>query len=149
MRVLPNSRSCSQLTAGLKTHPQVMDPLRSRCLCVRVPGPSNAHIQEQLSLVARKEGFTLPTAVSSRVALASHRNLRRALLMLEVAYVQSGGQLADDTKVLPPDWELYIMVSQYHCCILHPTSLHHHTTYCQLCPFLPGAVPCVLPLPRF
>eukprot|EP00878_Enallax_costatus_P040578 GHUV01046893.1.p1 GENE.GHUV01046893.1~~GHUV01046893.1.p1 ORF type:complete len:203 (+),score=67.71 GHUV01046893.1:853-1461(+) len=88
---------------------RVMDPLRSRCLCVRVPGPSNAQIQEQLALVARKEGFTLPPTVSSRVALASHRNLRRALLMLEVAYVQSGGQLADDTKVLPPDWELYIM----------------------------------------
>lgn len=87
-----------------------MDPLRSRCLCVRVPGPSNAQIQEQMALVARKEGFTLPPAVSSRAALASHRNLRRALLMLEVAYVQSGGQLAEDTKVLPPDWELYIMV---------------------------------------
>lgn len=88
-----------------------MEPLRSRCLCVRVPGPSNAHIQEQLALIARKEGFTLPAAVSSKVAFTSHRNLRRAVLMLEVAYVQSGGQLGDDAKISPPDWELYIMVS--------------------------------------
>lgn len=87
-----------------------MDPVRSRCLCVRVPGPSYAAIQEQLALVARKEGFALPPAVSSRVALVSQRNLRRALLMMEVAYVQQGGALPEETKVQPPDWELYTMV---------------------------------------
>jgi replication factor C subunit 3/5 len=88
-----------------------MDPLRSRCLCVRVPGPSYAAIQEQLALVARKESFSLPPAVGSRLALVSQRNLRRALLMMEVACVQQGGALAEDTQVLPPDWELYTMVS--------------------------------------
>eukprot|EP00775_Hariotina_reticulata_P010486 gene10486-10645_t len=88
---------------------RVMDPVRSRCLCVRVPGPSYAAIQEQLALVARKEGFALPPAVSSRVALGSQRNLRRALLMMEVAYVQQGGALPEETKVQPPDWELYTM----------------------------------------
>jgi hypothetical protein len=88
---------------------QVMEPVRSRCLCVRVPGPSHAQIQEQLSLVARKEGLSVPAGLGERVALLSQRNLRRALLTLEVAYVQHGG-LDDQTKVQPPDWELYCMV---------------------------------------
>eukprot|EP00879_Flechtneria_rotunda_P030668 GHRR01033334.1.p1 GENE.GHRR01033334.1~~GHRR01033334.1.p1 ORF type:complete len:183 (+),score=45.93 GHRR01033334.1:322-870(+) len=84
-----------------------MEPVRSRCLCVRVPAPSHAHIQEQLAFIARKEGVTLPPPLASRVALTSQRNLRRALLMLEVAYVQQGPQLKEDTQVQPPDWELY------------------------------------------
>jgi replication factor C subunit 3/5 len=87
-----------------------MEPVRSRCLCVRVPGPSHAQIQEQMSLVARKEGLTIPPGLGERVALLSQRNLRRALLTLEVAYVQHGG-LDEQTKVQPPDWELYCMVS--------------------------------------
>jgi replication factor C subunit 3/5 len=89
---------------------QVMEPVRSRCLCVRVPGPSHAQMQEQMSLVARKEGLTIPPGLGERVALLSQRNLRRALLTLEVAYVQHGG-LDEQTKVQPPDWELYCMVS--------------------------------------
>jgi replication factor C subunit 3/5 len=68
-------------------------------------------VQEQLALVAKKEGFALPVDLGARVAVASQRNLRRALLMLEVAYVQHGVPLADDTKISPPDWEMYIGVS--------------------------------------
>lgn len=87
-----------------------MDPVRSRCLCVRVPAPSHMAVQEQLALVAKKEGFALPVDLGARVAVASQRNLRRALLMLEVAYVQHGAPLPEDTKVNPPDWEMYIVV---------------------------------------
>lgn len=97
---------------------QVMEPVRSRCLCVRVPGPSHAQIQKQLSLVARKEGLSVPVGLGERVALLSQRNLRRALLTLEVAYVQHGG-LDEATKVQPPDWELYCMVSGGMLDVLH------------------------------
>lgn len=34
-----------------------MDPVRSRCLCVRVAAPSNEVVQEQLYAVAKKEGL--------------------------------------------------------------------------------------------
>lgn len=61
-------------------------------------------------MVAKKEGFALPVDLGARVAVASQRNLRRALLMLEVAYVQHGAPLPEDTKVNPPDWEMYIVV---------------------------------------
>lgn len=90
---------------------QVMDPVRSRCLCVRVPAPSHMAVQDQLTLVAKKEGFSLPGDLGARIALASARNMRRALLMMEVAYVQYGVPLPEDTKINPPDWEMYIAVS--------------------------------------
>jgi len=97
-----------------------MEPVRSRCLCVRVPAPSHMAVQEQLALVAKKEGFALPADLAARVAVVSHRNLRRALLTLEVAYVQNGVPLPEDARINPPDWEMYCQVSmQCHrpgCC---------------------------------
>lgn len=86
---------------------RVMEPVRSRCLCVRVPAPSHMAVQEQLALVAKKEGFALPADLAARVAVVSHRNLRRALLTLEVAYVQNGVPLPEDARINPPDWEMY------------------------------------------
>jgi hypothetical protein len=69
-------------------------------------------VQDQLALVAKKEGFSISGDLGARVAVASARNLRRALLMLEVAYVQHGAPLPEDTKISPPDWEMYIMVRE-------------------------------------
>jgi replication factor C subunit 3/5 len=43
------------------------------------------------------------------VAAVSGRNMRRALLTLEVARVQQY-PLTDSQEVSPPDWELYIRV---------------------------------------
>lgn len=108
-----NDKACA--CGGLCTvcAAQVMEPVRSRCLCVRVPAPSHMAVQDQLALVAKKEGFSLPGDLGARVAVASVRNLRRALLMLEVAYVQHGSPLPEDTKVNPPDWEMYIAVSSH------------------------------------
>jgi replication factor C subunit 3/5 len=87
-----------------------MDPVRSRCLCVRVAAPSLEQVQEQLQLVAKKENFALPPPFAARLAVASQRNLRRALLMMEVARVQSF-PFKEDQVVPLLDWEQYIGVS--------------------------------------
>lgn len=87
-----------------------MDPVRSRCLCVRVAAPSLQQIQEQLHLVAKKENLMLPSALAARVTTQSGRNLRRALLSLEVCKVQHY-PFKEDQPVHATDWELYITVS--------------------------------------
>lgn len=88
---------------------KVIDPVRSRCLGIRVAAPSHAEIGTVLQAVARKESLTLPPALAQRIAEASGRNLRRAVLMLEASKAQqypfSEGQL-----VQQPDWEAYIGV---------------------------------------
>ncbi|BDA48130.1 Replication factor C subunit 3 [Coccomyxa sp. Obi] len=92
--------SCSNVS-------KVIDPLRSRCLCVRVPGPTGAEIQQVLQHVADKENLQLPDALCQRVVQMSERNLRRALLTLETCRVTQY-PFTDNQPVQLPDWEMYI-----------------------------------------
>lgn len=54
----------------------------------RVPAPSPEQALEVLHSVAKKESLVLPPAFAGRLVEKSGRNLRRALLFLEVARVQ-------------------------------------------------------------
>lgn len=116
---------------------QVMEPLRSRCLSVRVAAPRDDQVLQLLAHVAGHEGLLLPPAFAARVASAASRNLRRcdgttgamhalstcatqrlktpshplhffrALLSLEVAKVQAY-PFTDSQPVSPADWECYV-----------------------------------------
>lgn len=65
-----------------------------------------------LKKVARQENFGLPDKVAVDLAQESDRNLRKALLMLEAAKVQTGGngknEISEDQLLPTTDWELYI-----------------------------------------
>jgi replication factor C subunit 3/5 len=63
-----------------------------------------------LKLVARKESITLPDALAVSIARECSRNVRRAVLMLEAARVQAGGDgtLLPNQPLPTTDWELYI-----------------------------------------
>ncbi|PRW57439.1 DNA replication factor C complex subunit 3 [Chlorella sorokiniana] len=86
---------------------KVIEPVRSRCLCIRVAAPSLPQIEEQLGRVAAAEKLTLPPTLAARLAAGCDRNLRRALLSLEACRVQQY-PFAEDQQVASPDWELYI-----------------------------------------
>jgi replication factor C subunit 3/5 len=88
---------------------QVIEPIRSRCLCIRVPGPTCEETVEVMQHVAAAEGLSLPTALANRVSESSGRSLRRALLTLEVCRV-SQYPFTDDQPLQLPDWELYTQV---------------------------------------
>ncbi|CAJ1940430.1 unnamed protein product [Cylindrotheca closterium] len=88
---------------------KLIAPLRSRCLGIRVPAPSITEIVGVLNAVAQKENLTLSDAFAEKLAKESNRNLRKALLMLEAAKVQAGGNQLGADQILPStDWELYI-----------------------------------------
>lgn len=86
---------------------RVIEPVRSRCLCVRVGAPSALEIVEVLHVVAKKENLALPEELASRIAASSGRDLRRALLAFEVARVQQY-PFSDNQAISLADWELYI-----------------------------------------
>ncbi|MEW5320349.1 MAG: hypothetical protein WDW38_011427 [Sanguina aurantia] len=86
---------------------KVMEPVRSRCLCVRVSAPSDSEVCDVLQHVARKESVVLPPTFLARVVEHSNRNLRRALLTLEVSRVQQY-PFQEGQKVEGADWELYV-----------------------------------------
>ncbi|KAJ2766454.1 Replication factor C (RF-C) subunit [Coemansia nantahalensis] len=85
---------------------KIIAPVQSRCLLVRVAAPTVDEVVDVLGHVAKKEGITVPPAVAQQLAAGSKRNLHRALLMLEAAYVQQY-PFADAQPVVLPEWEAF------------------------------------------
>lgn len=86
---------------------RVIEPVRSRCLCIRVHAPTPEEVREVLTTVAKKESLSLPDELADRVVEASNRDLRRALLMLESCRTQQY-PFTPDQPVPQADWELYV-----------------------------------------
>jgi len=86
---------------------KVIPAIRSRCLAVRVAAPSHQDIVTAITVVAKKEGCSLPKELATRIAEKSGRNLRRAILMAEACkvaqYPFSATQPIQDL-----DWEVYL-----------------------------------------
>jgi replication factor C subunit 3/5 len=71
-----------RIIANAENLSKVIAPLRSRCLQVRVPAPSEKLVADMLKTIARKENFELPPALAMGIAHNSRRNMRRAIMML-------------------------------------------------------------------
>jgi replication factor C subunit 3/5 len=67
---------------------KIIEPVRSRCLSIRIPAPSLKDVQCSLEVVAKKENKRPSDEFLRRIAVASKRNMRRALLMLEATAFQ-------------------------------------------------------------
>jgi len=89
---------------------KVIEPVRSRCLGIRVAAPTHDDICRELKNISRLERITLPDILAVSIARESSRNMRRAILMLESARVQAGSDsnLSADEPVKKTDWEQYI-----------------------------------------
>jgi replication factor C subunit 3/5 len=85
---------------------KVIEPVRSRCLGIRVPAPTQQEIMAVLSATCAREGLVLPLPVSAKIAALSGRNLRRALLTLEAARA-TAYPFAPNTPIVGMDWERY------------------------------------------
>ncbi|PRP85924.1 replication factor C subunit 3 [Planoprotostelium fungivorum] len=86
---------------------KVIDPLRSRCLPVRVPLPTIKEITSTLQSIAKKEGVNLSTDLANRIAEQSGRNLRKAILSFEAAKVKQY-PFAPNQVIERADWEDFI-----------------------------------------
>ena len=135
-----HSTSC-RLVLVCNNPSKVIDPVRSRCLGIRVPAPTVRDMMGVMTAVAQKEGLTLPPQLAARVAAHSDRNMRRALLMLEAAKVQQY-PFTPDQAVAGTDWERYISSIAVDVSATVPCSLHFMP---PLPPYIPGAFLCRLP----
>ncbi|EJK75924.1 hypothetical protein THAOC_02338 [Thalassiosira oceanica] len=111
-RTMEKYSSSCRLILCCNNPSKVIDPVRSRCLGIRVAAPSDDEIASVLKTVSRKENIKLADELAINIARLSSRNLRRALLMLESCYVttrdESPRELKADTPVPRTDWERYI-----------------------------------------
>ncbi|CAD6585616.1 MAG: Replication factor C (RF-C) subunit, partial [Alectoria sarmentosa] len=82
----------------------IIAPIRSRTLLVRVAAPTESDICKVLKKVGAQEGWAEAEGLNRRIAKDSARNLRRALLMFEAVHAQNE-KVTDKTLVPPPDWE--------------------------------------------
>ncbi|KAI5289632.1 Replication factor C (RF-C) subunit [Ascosphaera aggregata] len=87
----------------------IISPIRSRTLLVRVPAPTEHEIVDVLNKAADTQGWSLHAGLYMRIAQQSGRNLRRALLMFESIYAQNQ-EVTDRTPIPPPDWEALISI---------------------------------------
>ena len=78
-------------------------PIRSRCLCLRVAAPTVEEVSSVLLAVAHKEGVKCPPALAERIARASDRNLRRAVLTLEACKVRSSALCPSHVRISRDD----------------------------------------------
>eukprot|EP01147_Barroeca_monosierra_P011073 gene11073-3139_t len=89
---------------------KILSPIRSRCLALRIGAPSIDEMAQALVGVGKKEGCTISSEFACKVAHASNRNLRKALLMLEATAAQSRGAKNMDvqSEIQFPDWEIFL-----------------------------------------
>lgn len=66
----------------------IIAPIRSRTLLVRVAAPTHEQICDVLAQSAKKQGWPVVKELHQRIAEESGRNLRRALLMYESVHAQ-------------------------------------------------------------
>ena len=66
----------------------IITPIKSRTLLVRVAAPSVQEICQVLKKVGNSEGWIEAPGLNNRIAKESGRNLRRALLMFEAVHAQ-------------------------------------------------------------
>jgi len=66
----------------------IIAPIRSRTLLVRVPAPTHDEICGALERSALRENWPLARGLHRRIAVESGRNMRRALLMYEAVHAQ-------------------------------------------------------------
>ncbi|KAI9296036.1 P-loop containing nucleoside triphosphate hydrolase protein [Neoconidiobolus thromboides FSU 785] len=85
----------------------IISPIRSRCLLLRVPAPTEEQIINILNDLSRKEVFDLPPQFAKNLVAMSDRNLRKAILILEATLSQTY-PVNPSTPIPIPDWELYI-----------------------------------------
>lgn len=85
----------------------IIAPIRSRTLLVRVAAPSHDEIVKVLSHVAEAENLEPNLALYHRVAEESGRNLRRAFMIFESIYAQND-TITASTPIQPPDYDALI-----------------------------------------
>lgn len=88
----------------------IIPPIKSRCLMVRTPAPSNEAMAEILEKVCQAEGVSVESAqVLEKIAVFSNGNLRSGLLTLESMALNNEMLLKNATSVIRPDWLIVVL----------------------------------------
>lgn len=82
-RTMEKYSSNLRLILCAKTAGKIINPIKSRCMILRVPGISMVSMSSFLQKICTKEAIQITHDSLQNVALTSSGNMRKALLMLE------------------------------------------------------------------
>ncbi|KAH7725571.1 activator 1 subunit [Aphelenchoides avenae] len=106
-RTMEKYASTCKIILCCESMSKVIDPLKSRCMVIRVAAPSDVEVREGIKAVCKKEKVTATDVFLDRLVIKSEGNMRRALLLLEATASQHGDEL-DAQPVMEPEWETYV-----------------------------------------
>jgi replication factor C subunit 3/5 len=106
-RTMEKYSSSCRIILSCNSPSKVIEPVRSRCLGIRVAAPTNEEICSVLQEVVKKEQLKIPPELATKIADHSGRNLRKAILTMEACRIQQYPFTADQA-VQVADWERYI-----------------------------------------
>lgn len=95
-----------RIIANCESLSKVIQPVRSRCLQVRVPAPNEQQILHVLRTISSAEHFDLPPELALNISRQSRRNLRRAIMMLQTVKLKNPN-LSAKSYVPCPEYESY------------------------------------------
>jgi len=76
-------KTCKFILCGYQSS-KIIDPLRSRCLNIRIPRPSNNELYQIIFNTACKERINIDQNEMNNIVKLSERNIKKALWMLEL-----------------------------------------------------------------
>ncbi|VDN52384.1 unnamed protein product [Dracunculus medinensis] len=106
-RTMEKYSSTCRLILCCESIARIIDPLRSRCMAIRVASPSDNDIKLAIHKVCKSENIKIPDSLLTSVVDKANGNLRRALLMLEAAKTQCY-PFKENQNIPDPDWEIYL-----------------------------------------
>ena len=64
---------------------KLIEPVRSRCMVVRIPAPTELELKDCLKIIAQGEKLDLSDDFMSQIYLKSGGNMRRAIMLLQAS----------------------------------------------------------------
>ena len=74
---------------------RVIQPLKSRCVQIRIPSPSYTFISGRMKSISKKEGISIDDKIINVIAKKSRRNMRKAIMLLQIYANNSSSKKID------------------------------------------------------
>lgn len=85
---------------------KVIQPLRSRCLLIRVPAPTTEDIHQVLKKIKAIEAPSMNDEWLYKIAEASQRNMRRAILQMQMCKMKN--VVNNSSDIFTPEWKIHV-----------------------------------------
>lgn len=86
---------------------KLIDPLISRCFCIRVSSPSEESISSVLRNIAKKEKIELTKDFENKLISQNNRNLGKTILSFQSSYLENY-PFKKTQMVVKPGWEIFL-----------------------------------------